>query len=133
MFDWCWLQLNIRGNWSTRQNWIWKINWCVYRWYRKLMRSFKWISYVFIFYFLYHNNCISLFLGLKFVFLIWIGKQINISTFNVSYSNTNDSDYIFGGNIRIIISSVALQYKCIWQNNTLFQNIAYCYSPTYGA
>ena len=55
---------------------------------------FKWILYVLIIYSLYHNNLISSFSGLKFVFWIWIGKQIHIITFNLSYSNTNDSDCV---------------------------------------
>ena len=57
---------------------------------------FKWILYVLIIYSLYHNNFISSFLGLKFVFRIWIGKQIHIITFNLSYKNTNDYDCVLG-------------------------------------
>ena len=55
---------------------------------------FKWILYVLIIYYLYHNNFISSFLGLKFVPWIWIDKQIHRITFNLSYRNTNDSEYV---------------------------------------
>ena len=68
-----------------------------------------------------HNNCFSLLLRLEFVFWILIGKQIQIITFNHSYINTNDSDCLFCGHIRVILYSISLQYKCIWPLNKLFK------------
>ena len=56
----------------------------------------------------------------SFVSWIWIGKKILIITFNHSYINTNDSDCIFCGHIRVILYSIALQYTCIWHLKKYF-------------
>ena len=76
--------------------------------------------YIYWSYSFYHNNCFSLLLWLEFVFWIWIGKQIQIITFNLSYINTNDSDCVFCGHIWVIFYSISLQYKCIWHLKNCF-------------